>query len=159
MCFQSVWILRYYWCLKQTSYQASLVIIASTCVPHDDVIQWKQFPRYWPFVRGIHRSPVNSPHKGQWPGSLMFSLIYVWVINSEAGNFRCHRAHYYVTVIHYICRWSKFILHMKCWYIRLSSVITRVFGDITIIIMLFPRVILEAKVCKSKRWDLSTYFN
>ena len=29
----------------------------------------------WPFVRGIHRSPVNSPHKGQWRGALMFSLI------------------------------------------------------------------------------------
>ena len=24
---------------------------------------------------GIHRSPVNSPHKGQWRGALMFSLI------------------------------------------------------------------------------------
>ena len=32
---------------------------------HDDVIKWKHFPRYWSFVRGIHRSPVNSPHKGQ----------------------------------------------------------------------------------------------
>ena len=32
---------------------------------HDDVMKWKHFPRYWPFVRGIHRSPVNSPHKGQ----------------------------------------------------------------------------------------------
>ena len=32
---------------------------------HDDVINWKHFPRYWAFVRGIHRSPVNSPHKGQ----------------------------------------------------------------------------------------------
>ena len=43
---------------------------------HDDVIQWKHFPRYWPFVREIHRSPVNFPHKGQWRGALMFSLIY-----------------------------------------------------------------------------------
>ena len=34
-------------------------------VGHDDVIKWKHFPRYWPFVRGIHRSPVNSRHKGQ----------------------------------------------------------------------------------------------
>ena len=42
---------------------------------HDDVIKWKHFPRNWPFVRGIHRSPVNSPHKGQWRGALMFSLI------------------------------------------------------------------------------------
>ena len=30
----------------------------------DAVIKWKHLPRYWPFVRGIHRSPVNSPHKG-----------------------------------------------------------------------------------------------
>ena len=27
---------------------------------HDDVFKWKHFPRYWPFVRGIHRSPVPS---------------------------------------------------------------------------------------------------
>ena len=33
---------------------------------HDDVIKWKHFPRYWPFVWGIHRFTVNSPHKGQW---------------------------------------------------------------------------------------------
>ena len=45
---------------------------------HDDVIKWKHFPRYWPFVGGIHRSPVNSPHKGQWRGALMFSLICAW---------------------------------------------------------------------------------
>ena len=32
---------------------------------HDDVIKWKHFPRYWPFVRGIYRSPANSQHKGQ----------------------------------------------------------------------------------------------
>ena len=42
---------------------------------HDDVIKGKHFPRYWPFVQGIHRSPVNSPHKGQWRGALMFSLM------------------------------------------------------------------------------------
>ena len=65
---------------------------------HDDVIKWKHFPRYWHFVRGIHRSPVNSPHKGQWRVALMFSLIYIringWVNNREAGNLRRHRAHY-----------------------------------------------------------------
>ena len=42
---------------------------------HDDVIKWKHFPRYYPFVRGIRRSPVNYPHKGQWRGALMVSLI------------------------------------------------------------------------------------
>ena len=44
-------------------------------VSHDDVIKWKHFLRYWPFVRGIHRSPVNSPHKGRWRRALIFSLI------------------------------------------------------------------------------------
>ena len=45
---------------------------------HYDVINWKRFPRYWPFVSGIHRSPMDSPHKGQWRGDLMFSLICAW---------------------------------------------------------------------------------
>ena len=63
---------------------------------HDDVTKWKHFPRYWPFARRIHRSPVNSPHKGQWRGALMFSLICAWinvrVNNGKAGDMRRHRA-------------------------------------------------------------------
>ena len=35
------------------------------CISHDDGIKWKHFPRYWPFVRGIHWSPVNST--GEFP--------------------------------------------------------------------------------------------
>ena len=70
---------------------------------HDDVIKWKQFPRYWPFVRGIHRSPVNSPQKAQWRRALMFLLICAWrngwVNNREAGDLRRHRTHYDVTVM------------------------------------------------------------
>ena len=70
---------------------------------HDDVIKWKHFPRYWPFVRGIHRSPVTSPHKGQWRGALIFSLICVWikgwVNNREAGDLRRYRGHYDVSVM------------------------------------------------------------
>ena len=38
---------------------------ARKILEHDDVTKWKHFPRYWPFVRGIHQSPVKSPHKGQ----------------------------------------------------------------------------------------------
>ena len=45
---------------------------------HADVIKWKHFPHYWPFVKGIHQSLVNSPHKGQWCGAMMFSLICAW---------------------------------------------------------------------------------
>ena len=70
---------------------------------HDDVIKWKHFPRYWPFVWGIHWSTVNSPHKGQWRGALMFSLmcarINSWVNNREAGDLRRYRRHYDVIVM------------------------------------------------------------
>ena len=34
-------------------------------------------PHYWTLVRGIHRSPVNSPHKGPVTRALMFSLMLV----------------------------------------------------------------------------------
>ena len=78
-------------------------IIIECWVKHDDVIKWKHFPRYWPFVRGIHRSPVNSPNKGQCRGALMFSLICArikgWVNNGEAGDLRRNRAHYDVTLM------------------------------------------------------------
>ena len=63
----------------------------------------KHFPRYWPFVRRIHRSPVNSPRKGQRRGALMFSLICAWinrwVNNREAGDLRRYRPHYNVIVM------------------------------------------------------------
>ena len=62
---------------------------------HNAVIKWNHVPRYWPFVRGIHRSPVNSPQKGQWRRALMFSLIFAWingwVTNCKAGDSRHHR--------------------------------------------------------------------
>ena len=39
------------------------------------VMKWKHFPRYWPFVRGIHRSPVDSPHKGPVTRSFVQELL------------------------------------------------------------------------------------
>ena len=70
---------------------------------HDDVIKWKHFPRNWPFVREIHRSPMNFLHKGQWREALIFSLIYAWindwVNNREAGDLRRQYGHYDVIVM------------------------------------------------------------
>ena len=97
---------------------------------HDDVIKWKHLPRYWPFVRGIHRSPVNSPHKGQWCGALIISLIWAtwisgWVNNRDAGDFRRHRSLYDVTVMfwHQSDNASWVIIHSRdhigpCLWIR-----------------------------------------
>ena len=83
---------------------------------HDDVTKWKHFRCYWPFVRGIHRSQVNSPHKSQWRRALIFCLIYAWingwVNNREAGDLRRHRAHYDVIVMR--CSGYQWIMCLWC---------------------------------------------
>ena len=87
--------------LRRLSWRQSPVppVTTNSWWPH----QMEAFPRYWPFVRGIHRSPLISPRKGQWRGALVFSLISAWtngwVNNREAGDLRRHRAHHNVTVI------------------------------------------------------------
>ena len=57
--------------------------------------------------------PVNSPHKGQWRGALMFSLICTWingwVNNREAGDFRRYRANVDVTLMYLWMPWFEFI--------------------------------------------------
>ena len=91
---------------------------------HDNVIKWKHFSHSCPFVWGIHRSTMNSPHKGQWRRALMFSLICVWindwVNNHEAGDLRRYRAHYDVIVMekgcyrchHYFSQRHAFLFHL-----------------------------------------------
>ena len=70
---------------------------------HDDVIKWKHFPLYWPFVRDIHRSPVTFPSQRPVTRSFDVSLIYTWTngrINSrDAGDLRRYRAYNDVTVM------------------------------------------------------------
>ena len=112
---ESIWRIGYFqqvrklMCLCSYLYKLPSLGVMTTAWTniHDGVIKWKYSPRYWPFVQGIHRSPVNSPHKGQWRGALMFSLICVWingwVKNREADDLRRQLAHYDVTVmlVHY----------------------------------------------------------
>ena len=56
---------------------------------HDNVIKWKHFPCYWPFVWGIHQSTVNSPHIG--PVKRSFDVVFDLRLNKR------HRAHYNIT--------------------------------------------------------------
>ena len=87
---------------------------------HDDFIKWKHFSRYWPIAQGIQRSPVNSPHKGQWRGALMLSLICAstndWANNRDAGDLRRHRAHYDATVM----LWT-ILVNIKHWNVGLTD--------------------------------------
>ena len=103
---------------------------------YDDVIKWKHFPPYWPFVRGIHRWPVNSPYKGHWHGALIVSLIYPstngWVNNPDTGDLKRHSAHYDVTVVETTVpsHWKSRVVTMpnlsSLWHRRI--VITTTFG-------------------------------
>ena len=83
---------------------------------HDDVIKWRHYPRYWPFL-----------HKGQWRGALMFSLISAringWVNNHEAGDLRRIRPHNDVTVMK---------LYLTRDFLRFTEILYRADGLVTV---------------------------
>ena len=88
---------------------------------HGDVIKWKHFPCYWPFVRGIHRSPVDSLHKSQWHGDIMFSVMCVSTNgrtnNGGAHDLRRHRVH--ITSV--LLRWISVVLEWSNANINLMT--------------------------------------
>ena len=65
--------------------------------------QMETFSALLALCAGISPVLVNSPHKGQWRGTLMFSLICAWINdwanNREAGDLRRHRDHHDVNVM------------------------------------------------------------
>ena len=129
---------------------------------HDGVIKWKYFPRYWPFVRGIHRSPVNSPHKGQWNGALSFSLNCVWINswanNRETGDLRSHHAHYDVIVmVQYVLLYLQKIqkcnhhFDQHCIYAFHAIAAWDLHGLNTNLILSIPQELLTQLICISFR--------
>ena len=71
-------------------------------------------------MRGIHRSPVDNPYKGQRHGALIFSLNWArtngWANNRDAGEFRRHRAHYDVTVMRLLySRFPRYKYNFNPW--------------------------------------------
>ena len=54
-------------------------------IEHDDVIIWKYFPRYWPFVRGIHR-PVTGEFPPQRPLRRSFDVFLYLRLNKQLIN-------------------------------------------------------------------------
>ena len=93
----SILVKRALWIIIMSWYIIKIIPVReclSNFIPnlhHDGVIERKHFPRNWPSVRGIHRSPVNSPRKGQWRWALIFSLICArtnsWVNKSKRRWF------------------------------------------------------------------------
>ena len=112
----------------------------------------------------IHRWPVNSPHKRQWRGALMFNSICAWinswVHNREAGNLRPtiligRNSHHKCT--HYITR--------KCeWLNTVSQFSTEIhFNTLTLVSLTPMTSALGTKLrCPDVRWlwrDIITYFS
>ena len=75
-------------CLRQALQVCLLAELStrnsSANIEHYLVISWwrhqvETFSPLLAFCAGIHRWPVNSPHKGQRRGALMFSFICAWI--------------------------------------------------------------------------------
>ena len=84
----------------------------NNCFSHDYIIKQKHLLRYWTFVWGTQRSPVNSLHKGQWRRALVFSLICTWtndwVNNKDSSDLRHHHAHHNTTAMFlHDCQWKR----------------------------------------------------
>ena len=93
ICRERLWCLPYRKCVQYISYNMYNVHMILLYIMTSSNGNW----------------PLNSqvtgefPHKGQWRGVLMFSLICVcinsWVNNGEAGDLRCHHTHYDIIVM------------------------------------------------------------
>ena len=73
-------------------------ILQTNFARHDYDIKWKHFPRYWPFLRW----PVNSQGPVTRSFNVLFDLSLDKRLSKQAGDLRCHRAHYDVTVMYWI---------------------------------------------------------
>ena len=96
-----------YWCLRDVA--TGFKSCGISCFKSSSLLyswwrhQMETFPALLALCAGNSPVPVNSPHKGQWRGALMFSLICVWlngwINNREAGDLSRHRGHYDVSVM------------------------------------------------------------
>ena len=101
----------HFWCHIQlialTSWKLRSIALVSICLRKVHVAWWRHqmetFSALLAIRAGNSPVPLNSPHKGQWRGALVFSLICVWingwVNNRAAGDLRRHRGHYDVNVM------------------------------------------------------------
>ena len=73
---------------------------------HDHVVNWRYFPRYWPFVRGFTGHQWIPPSKASdeelWCVLSSAPEKNGWLNNGEAGDLTHHRAHSDVTVMWYL---------------------------------------------------------
>ena len=66
---------------------------------NDDVMKWKHFPRYWPFVRVTGGFPSQRPVTWRFDVSLICAWTNSWENNRDASDLRCHHTHYDIAVM------------------------------------------------------------
>ena len=101
----------------------SYVFLAST--HRHDVIKWRHFPRYWPFVRGIQRSliiPITKTSDAElW--CFHWSLMFSWRLNKELS--KKSRRRWYETPSRSLwryCNQSDVYVASPSWYVLLQTV-------------------------------------
>ena len=118
---------------------------------------------------GLHRSHINSPHKGQWRTALMFSLICAWtngwVNNRDAGDLKRHRAHYDVTIMAPIKSLPRTQAQKKCamintyratFYLCLTHLFTQ---SVVIALLDVNKALLKRSWYMQSSWILSLQRN
>ena len=105
------------------SWKCVALLLTTQCVKKEVCgycIIWTDLGKFSHWIFHLLLWPVNSPHKGQWSGALMFPLICAWINvwgnNHESGDFRPHRAHYDVIVVKFTTAWLCYIT--LCKYIN-----------------------------------------
>ena len=85
-------------------------VLYIVCWTGSQILTWswcRQMETYSALLTLYEGDPLDSPHKGQWRGALMFSLICAWTngwANSrDTGDLGCHHALYDVTVMSNHC--------------------------------------------------------
>ena len=68
---------------------------------HGGVIKWKYFPRYWVFVRELHRLILltKASDAELWCFPWSTPEQNGWANNQDAGDLKRHRAHYDIIVM------------------------------------------------------------
>ena len=122
------------------------------------------FPRYRAFVWGIHWSPVNSPHKGQWRGVVMFSLICAWingwVNNREVGDVKRHGVIMTSLYCHWLLSSPVYLqtLYNKCHYndVIMSAMASQITGVSIVCSTVGPGA--DKKIKAPRYWPLCGEF-
>ena len=82
--------------------------------PHDDVIKWKYFPRYWPFVRGIRWIPrTNTSDAELWfyfdlrLNKRLSKQLWSWWFKTPSHPVwrHCIFLHYFMALTYSVTSW------------------------------------------------------